>query len=62
LGVWFLSISAGNYFAGMVARLYTPGGNALIIMFGSVAVLSLISAVILAALSPYIRRLMGTVR
>jgi POT family proton-dependent oligopeptide transporter len=62
MGVWFLSISAGNYLAGYAATFYRPGPNALVTMFGSVALLTLFSAVILAALTPSLRRLMGTVR
>jgi POT family proton-dependent oligopeptide transporter len=62
MGVWFLSISAGNYLAGFAATFYRPGPNALVTMFGSVALLTVVSAVILAALTPFMRRLMGTVR
>jgi POT family proton-dependent oligopeptide transporter len=62
MGVWFFSIAAGNYLAGGVASFYKPGESALIIMFGSVALLTLLSAIVLAALTPYMRRLMGTVR
>jgi POT family proton-dependent oligopeptide transporter len=61
MGVWFLSISAGNYLAGMVASFYKPGPDALIAMFGSVTVISLLSALILLSLIPFMRRLMGTV-
>ena len=57
-----LSEQDDNAEAGMVARLYTPGGNALVVMFGAVALLSVICAVALAGLTPSIRRLMGTVR
>jgi POT family proton-dependent oligopeptide transporter len=62
MGVWFLSISAGNYLAGFAATFYRLGPNALVTMFGSVALLTVVSAVILAALTPFMRRLMGTVR
>jgi POT family proton-dependent oligopeptide transporter len=62
MGVWFLSISAGNYLAGGVASFYRPGEHALIVMFGSVALLTLVSAAVLAMMTPYLRRLMGTVR
>ncbi len=62
MGVWYLSISAGNYLAGFAATFYRPGPEALVAMFGSVALLTLVSAIILAALIPFMRRLMGTVR
>jgi POT family proton-dependent oligopeptide transporter len=61
MGVWFLSISAGNYLAGAVASFYRPGENALVVMFGSVALITLASAVVLIVMTPYLRRLMGTV-
>lgn len=62
MGVWFFSIALGNYMAGMVASFYKPGEGALVMMFGSVALLTVLSAVGLAALTPFMRRLMGTVR
>ena len=62
MGVWFLSISAGNYLAGLAATFYKPGGGALVTLFGSIAVVTLVSALVLAALTPFMRRLMGTVR
>jgi POT family proton-dependent oligopeptide transporter len=61
LGVWYLSISAGNYFAGLVARLYQPGSEALVTLFGSVALLMIASVAVLALMIPYIRRLMSGV-
>jgi POT family proton-dependent oligopeptide transporter len=62
MGVWFLSISAGNYLAGLAATFYRPGGGALVPLFGSIALLTIVSALVLAALTPFMRRLMGTVR
>ncbi len=62
MGVWYLSISAGNYLAGFAATFYRPGRDALVAMFGAVALLTLVSAIVLAALTPFMRRLMGTVR
>lgn len=61
MGVWFMSIAAGNYLAGAVASFYKPGEGALVTMFGSVATLTLASVLLLAAVTPFIRRLMGTV-
>lgn len=62
MGVWFLSISAGNYMAGIVASFYRPGEGALVTMFGFVAAITLVSLLILIALIPFMRRLMGDVR
>ena len=62
MGVWFLSISFGNYVAGWVAGNFDPTAEgALVRMFGGVAIITIIAAAILAALSPYIRKLMGKV-
>lgn len=60
MGVWFLSISFGNFFAGEVAGEFSRA--ALIGLFGKVAAGPIIAAVVLVALTPWIRRLMGKVR
>jgi POT family proton-dependent oligopeptide transporter len=62
MGVWFLSISVGNYLAGLIARFYKPGPDALVFLFGSVALLTILSAIVLTLMVPYMRKLMGTVR
>lgn len=60
MGLWFLSIAVGNKLAGWVAgffdRLPLPD------LFGRVALVTFVSALILLALTPPIRRLMGSVR
>ncbi|HST20679.1 MAG TPA: peptide MFS transporter [Blastocatellia bacterium] len=62
MGVWFLSISLGNYVAGAVAGNFDPNTEgALVRLFGKVALTTIIAAVILAALTPKIRKLMGRV-
>jgi POT family proton-dependent oligopeptide transporter len=61
MGVWFVSIAAGNYLAGAIASFYRPGEGALVTMFGSVMVITVASVIALALVTPYIRRLMGTV-
>jgi POT family proton-dependent oligopeptide transporter len=62
MGVWFLSISLGNYAAGWVAGFFEAGAEgALVQLFGKVALVTIIAGVILAALTPYIRKLMGRV-
>jgi len=63
MGVWFLSISLGNYTAGWVAGFFKAGDeSALIQLFGKVALTTIVGAGILALLTPSIRKLMGRVR
>ena len=63
MGVWFLSISAGNYLGGWIAGFYDATAQGTIArLFGGVAIGTLIAAGILAALTPFIRGLMGRVR
>jgi proton-dependent oligopeptide transporter, POT family len=62
MGVWFLSIAAGNYLAGFAASFYRPDEHHLVVAFGAVALLTLVGGFVLAALTPFMRRLMGTVR
>jgi POT family proton-dependent oligopeptide transporter len=62
MGVWFLSIAAGNYAAGMIASFFRPGADALVTIFGSVTLVTLASAAVLAMMIPFMRRLMGKVR
>jgi POT family proton-dependent oligopeptide transporter len=59
MGVWFLSISIGNFVAGIM------GGNfdetkegALLRSFGGVALITLLAAILLVALTPVIKRMM----
>jgi proton-dependent oligopeptide transporter, POT family len=58
MGVWFLALSIGNYLAGIM------GGNfdekkegALSSMFGTVALITIIAAVVLFALTPLIKKM-----
>ncbi len=58
MGVWFLALSIGNYLAGIM------GGNfdekregALLTMFGTVALITIVAAVILFALTPLIKKM-----
>jgi POT family proton-dependent oligopeptide transporter len=62
MGVFFFSIATGNYMAGFVASFYRPGEGALLAMFGFVLAITLFSLLVLIALLPFLRRLMGTVR
>jgi POT family proton-dependent oligopeptide transporter len=58
MGVWFLALSIGNYLAGIM------GGNfdekkegALLSMFGTVALITIIAAVVLFAITPLIKKM-----
>lgn len=63
LGVFFFSISLGNYSAGWVAGFFEAGsGEAMISLFLKVAMTTGGAALILALMTPYIRKLMGHVR
>jgi POT family proton-dependent oligopeptide transporter len=59
MGVWFLSISLGNFIGGRVAGLFES--FPLPRLFGAVFVTSALSALVLALLSKPIRRLMSGV-
>jgi POT family proton-dependent oligopeptide transporter len=58
MGVWFLSISVGNYVAGWVSGFFQANAEgALVQLFGMVALTTIGGAVILAVLIPIIKRL-----
>jgi len=58
LGVWFLSISIGSYIAGLTTRLFEGNDSWVLVRgFGIFAGLSLVAAVILAVLTPFIKRM-----
>jgi POT family proton-dependent oligopeptide transporter len=60
MGVWFLSLSLGNFLGGWAAGFFEK--LPLPQLFGAVAATTMVSAVILAVLVPWIRRLMGGVK
>lgn len=63
MGVWFLAASLGSKLAGYLSGFFvadSPG--TLVKLYGGIAVGLLISAVILALLTPNVKKLMGTVR
>src|SRR5262245_51146209 len=63
MGVWFLSISTGNYVGGWIAGFFDAAAEGTMVrLFGAVALATLVAAGILASLIPFIRRLMGRVR
>jgi POT family proton-dependent oligopeptide transporter len=59
LGVWFLSISIGSYIAGLTTRLFEGNSNAVLTKaFGIFAAITLAAAVILALITPLIKKIM----
>jgi proton-dependent oligopeptide transporter, POT family len=58
MGVWFLSISIGNYVAGIMGGAFNEKAEgALVTLFGSVAIITVIAAILLAVLTPLIKRM-----
>ncbi|MBO0719875.1 MAG: peptide MFS transporter [Blastocatellia bacterium] len=63
MGVWFLSISFGNFAAGEAASYFEGDSQkALVGLFSKIAAVPLGAALILVALTPAIKKLMGKVR
>ena len=60
MGIWFLSISIGNWLAGKAASLYSS--MSLPTLFGSIAAFTIGAAVVLALLIKPTVRLMGGVK
>ncbi|HKG80444.1 MAG TPA: hypothetical protein VKA78_13510, partial [Pyrinomonadaceae bacterium] len=61
MGVWFLASSLGSKLAGYLSGFYLADPARLTKLYGGVAVGLLVSAVILAFLTPTVKRLMGRV-
>jgi POT family proton-dependent oligopeptide transporter len=57
LGVWFLSISMGSYFGGLVAGNFEPDQSTLVGLFGKVAAVLIGGGIVLLVLIPFIRKL-----
>ncbi|HEX8558077.1 MAG TPA: peptide MFS transporter [Pyrinomonadaceae bacterium] len=57
LGVWFLSISMGNYFAGLVAGEFEESSAVLVGIFSKVAMILIGGAVLLALITPFVKKL-----
>jgi proton-dependent oligopeptide transporter, POT family len=58
MGVWFLSISIGSYIAGLTTRLFEGNDPAVLTRaFGMFAGITLLAAIILAVLTPVIKRM-----
>ena len=61
MGVWFLAASFGNKLAGYLSGFYVPQAGTLVKLYGGIAIGLLVSAALLALLTPKIKKLMGTV-
>jgi len=61
MGVWFLATSFGNKLAGYLSGFYVPQSGTLIKLYGGIAAGLLVSAGLLALLTPKVKKLMGTV-
>jgi len=59
MGLWYLGISVGNFIGGRLASLY--GSMALTTLFGIIAAVGIGAGLIMFALTPPIKRLMGDV-
>jgi POT family proton-dependent oligopeptide transporter len=57
LGVWFLSISMGNYFAGLVAGEFVEDSKILVGIFTKVAMILIGGAILLAIITPLVKKL-----
>src|SRR6266576_2975688 len=60
MGVWFVSIAVGNMLAGMAGGLFET--LPLPKLFGAVASVTFVAALVLLAITPWLRKLMGGVR
>jgi POT family proton-dependent oligopeptide transporter len=61
MGVWFLAAAFGSKLAGYLSGFYVPQAGTLVKLYGSIALGLLISAGLLALLTPRVKKLMGTV-
>ena len=58
MGVWFLAISIGNFLAGIMGGMFNEKAEgALLRMFGSVVVITIIAAFVLIVLTPLIKKM-----
>jgi preprotein translocase subunit SecG len=59
--VWFLSLALGNKVAGLAAGFFQSNSDVLMRMFGYMAIVLFGATLILAVLTPWVRKLMGKV-
>ena len=58
MGVWFLSISIGDFIAGIMGGMFNEKAEgALLKMFGTVALITIVAGIILAVLTPLIKKM-----
>ena len=58
MGVWFLSISIGNFIAGIMGGMFNEKAEgALVKMFGIVTIITLIASVVLLVITPLIKKM-----
>jgi len=62
MGVWFLASSFGSKLAGYLSGFFVPDSGTLMKLYGGVAAGLLVSAALLALLTPQVKRLMGEVK
>jgi POT family proton-dependent oligopeptide transporter len=62
MGVWFLASSFGSKLAGYLSGFYVPDAGRLTTLYGAIAAGLLISAALLALLTPKVKQLMGHIR
>jgi POT family proton-dependent oligopeptide transporter len=61
MGVWFLAAAFGSKLAGYLSGFYLPQSGTLVRLYGAIAVGLLISAGLLAFLTPKVKKPMGSV-
>ena len=59
LGVWFLSVSMGNYIAGRIAGEFVANSEILVGIFSKVAMIMIGGGVVLALISPFVNKLIS---
>jgi POT family proton-dependent oligopeptide transporter len=61
MGVWFLAASFGSKLAGYLSGFYLPQSGPLVKLYGGIAAGLLAATIVLALLTPFIKKLMGRV-
>ncbi|MEJ7712898.1 MAG: oligopeptide:H+ symporter [Pyrinomonadaceae bacterium] len=61
MGIWFLAAALGSKLAGYLSGFFVTDAEILVKLYGSIAVGLLLSAALLAILTPSVRKLMGNV-
>ena len=62
MGLWFLASAVGDYVSGILAGFFEGNADRMVALYGWMGVSALVAAVILAMLSPLVRKLMVGVR